>query len=155
MLVGCHLTGLRVLDIGSALGGVDLLLATQHGAAEVIGIDVEPQLIASADLADRIKFRLVEPGPLPFEQENFDAVFSKDAMVHIEDKDGLFAEVVRVLRPGGMFIASDPCASSMTCSYAMPANSSQASSLIANGPTEGSPQSGLKVNTRRFGIATL
>ncbi len=31
-------------------------------------------------------------------------------MVHIEDKDGLFAEVVRVLRPGGMFIASDPCA---------------------------------------------
>ncbi len=77
MLVGCHLTGLRVLDIGSGLGGVDLLLATQHGAAEVIGIDVEPQLIASADLADRIKFRLVEPGPLPFEQENFDAVFSR------------------------------------------------------------------------------
>jgi ubiquinone/menaquinone biosynthesis C-methylase UbiE len=114
MLAGYRLTGLRVLDIGSGLGGVDVLLATRHGAAEVIGIDVEPQLIASAnelitsqDLAERIKFRLVEPGPLPFEQESFDAVFSKDAMVHIEDKDGLFAEVVRVLRPGGVFIAAD------------------------------------------------
>jgi len=46
MLSGCTLAGRSVLDIGSGLGGVDLLLATAHGAAEVIGIDVEPQLIA-------------------------------------------------------------------------------------------------------------
>src|SRR5687767_4117812 len=44
MLSGCQLSGLRVLDIGSGLGGIDILLATKHGAAEVIGIDVEPQL---------------------------------------------------------------------------------------------------------------
>ncbi len=39
--------------------------------------------------------------------ESFDAVFSKDAMVHIPDKAGLYAEVLRVLKPGGRFIAAD------------------------------------------------
>jgi ubiquinone/menaquinone biosynthesis C-methylase UbiE len=114
MLSGCAIAGCRVLDIGSGLGGVDLLLATKHGAAEVIGIDVEPQLIAAAEdyisqegLQDRIKFRLVREGPLPFPEARFDAVFSKDAMVHIGDKRALFAEVVRVLSPGGFFIAAD------------------------------------------------
>src|SRR5918995_4258898 len=45
MLSLCAIAGRSVLDIGSGLGGVDLLLATKHEAAEVIGIDVEPQLI--------------------------------------------------------------------------------------------------------------
>jgi ubiquinone/menaquinone biosynthesis C-methylase UbiE len=114
MLAGCSLTGLSVLDIGSGLGGVDLLLATKHGAAEVIGIDVEPQLIAAAEeyiaakgLQDRIGFQLVGPGPLPFPHDRFDAVFSKDALVHIPDKRALFVEVVRVLKPGGFFVAAD------------------------------------------------
>jgi len=114
MLSSCTIAGCRVLDIGSGLGGVDLLLAAKHGAAEVIGIDVEPQLIAAAEehvaaegLQDRIKFRLVGEGPLPFPRARFDVVFSKDAMVHIPDKRALFAEVVRVLRPGGSFIAAD------------------------------------------------
>ncbi|MDH5411567.1 MAG: SAM-dependent methyltransferase, partial [Alphaproteobacteria bacterium] len=35
------------------------------------------------------------------------AVFSKDSMIHIPDKPALFAEVLRVLRPGGLFLASD------------------------------------------------
>jgi SAM-dependent methyltransferase len=34
-------------------------------------------------------------------------VFSKDAMVHIEDKAALYAEVLRVLKPGGRFTAAD------------------------------------------------
>ena len=93
MVAGIDLTGKRVLDVGSGLGGVDILLATKHGAAEVVGIDVEPQLVQSAralisakGLAERVTFQLVEPGPLPFPDASFDVVFSKDAMVHIEDK---------------------------------------------------------------------
>jgi ubiquinone/menaquinone biosynthesis C-methylase UbiE len=114
MLSGQMLSGRSVLDIGSGLGGVDLLLATKHGAGEVIGIDVEPQLIAAAEeyiaaegLQDRIRFKLVSEGPLPFPEVRFDVVFSKEAMVHIPDKGRLFAEVIRVLKPGGAFIAAD------------------------------------------------
>jgi SAM-dependent methyltransferase len=107
MLSHCILAGRSVLDIGSGLGGVDLLLASKHGAAEVVGIDVEPQLIAAAGLQDRIRFTLVGEGPLPFPEARFDVVFSKDAMVHIPGKDALFAEVMKVLRPGGYFVAAD------------------------------------------------
>jgi hypothetical protein len=43
--------------------------------------------------------------------------------------------------------------SSITCSYRIPASSSQASSLIANGPAEGSPQSSVNVKTQRVVMA--
>jgi len=114
MVAGIDLGGRRILDIGSGLGGVDILLAHAHGAREVVGIDVEPQLVeaaralvASKDLGKRVTFQLVEPGPLPFPDAGFDVVFSKDAMVHIEDKAALYAEVLRVLKPGGWFTAAD------------------------------------------------
>ena len=114
MLVGCDLAGRRVLDIGSGLGGIEILIAGDHGAAEVVGIDVEPQLISAArdlvaatGLAEKIRFELVAPGPLPFADRSFDVAFSKDAMVHIADKSLLFTELIRVLRAGGDFIAAD------------------------------------------------
>ncbi len=64
-------------------------------------------LISAKGLAERVRFQLVEPGPLPFPDASFDVVFSKDAMVHIEDKAALYAEVLRVLKPGGWFTAAD------------------------------------------------
>ena len=47
------------------------------------------------------------PGPFPLPDGGFDLVFSKDAMVHIPDKAALYAEVLRVLKPGGVFACSD------------------------------------------------
>ena len=44
---------------------------------------------------------------MPFAGASFDVAFSKDSMVQIPDKPAIFAEVLRVLRPGGRFIASD------------------------------------------------
>jgi len=87
---------------------------SRHGAAEVIGVDIEEELveasialIASKELSNSIKFLLVEPGPLPFQNNSFDVVFSKDAMVHILGKASLYKEVLRVLKPGGVFVAAD------------------------------------------------
>jgi phosphoethanolamine N-methyltransferase len=114
ILEGISVAGCRVLDVGCGMGGCDLELVRRHGAAEVVGIDVEPQLVekcrqlASAnDLADRLNFHLVEPGPFLFPDGSFDVVFSKDSMIHIPDKHALYKDVLRVLRPGGAFVASD------------------------------------------------
>lgn len=110
---GLDLHDARVLDIGSGTGGPAIVLARDRGA-RVVGIDVEPQLIersrrtaAQAGVGGRAEFRLVEPGSLPFEDAAFDLVFSKDALIHISDKAALYAEILRVLKPGGVFAASD------------------------------------------------
>jgi len=110
---GLDLTGKRILDIGSGMGGATLYLAGQ-GAAEVVGIDVEAELQPKSEalaqrrgLADRCTFMTVEPGPLPFEPKSFDVVFSKDSIIHIADKLALCTDIFRVLKPGGVFSASD------------------------------------------------
>jgi SAM-dependent methyltransferase len=114
LLNGQDISGARVLDIGSGLGGMDHLLVLTHGAAHVTGIDVDAWLVdqsrdlaAAQGLGDRIKFVLVQPGPLPFGHGAFDVVVSKDAMIHIPDKAAIYGEVMRILAPGGRFLASD------------------------------------------------
>lgn len=114
LMEGLSIKGAEVLDIGSGLGAVDVLLAEQYGAASVCGVDVEPHLIeqateraANAGCGDRIRFQLVEPGPLPFPEGTFDAVFTKDAIVHIPDKEAFYKDVLRILKPGGLFVGSD------------------------------------------------
>lgn len=114
ILEGIDLTGLKVLDIGCGTGGIALSLAADYGAAKVIGVDVEDPVLAIArrraearGLTGRVEFVKVEPGPLPFGENEFDVVFSKDSMIHIPDKEALFADVMRILKPGGRFAASD------------------------------------------------
>jgi ubiquinone/menaquinone biosynthesis C-methylase UbiE len=114
MLEGSDIRGCSVLDIGCGVGGIDILLVNTHGAASVVGIDLEPELVArgtervaTAGLGRRIDLRVIAEGPLPFDSATFDVVFTKDSLVHIPDKPTVFAEVWRVLKPGGWFIASD------------------------------------------------
>ena len=49
LLEGSDITGCRVLDIGAALGAVDELLVTQHGAGHVTGIDIDPVMLNRMD----------------------------------------------------------------------------------------------------------
>jgi phosphoethanolamine N-methyltransferase len=114
VLEGCDIRGCRVLDIGAALGAIDVLLVQRHGAQSVVGIDVDPGLLAQAEaritregLTGRIRTQRVVPGPLPFQDESFEVVFSKDSIVQIPGKLELYGEIIRVLCPGGRLIASD------------------------------------------------
>lgn len=111
---GLSLRGKTILDIGCGSGGITLHLVERHGAAYATGFDVERPVIATArrraasrGLAGRTSFIQAPPGRLPFADHAFDVVFSKDALLHVPDKDALFAEVFRVLKPGGVFAASN------------------------------------------------
>ncbi len=109
-----EMRGKSVLEIGCGIGGPAIVIAGEYHAGKVTGVDIEPQLVerawrnaAQAGLGEKIEFRLVEPGPLPFEDGALDMVFSKDAIVHIEDKLAVYGEIFRVLKPGGGFVAGD------------------------------------------------
>ncbi len=111
---GLSLKGKTVLDVGCGAGGITLHLVSRHGAAHATGFDVEEPVIDTArrraamqGLDDRVGFVQAAPGPLPFADASFDVVFSKDALLHVPDKDSLFAEIFRVLKPGGVFAASN------------------------------------------------
>jgi SAM-dependent methyltransferase len=114
IIADAPVTGARVLDIGCGIGGVDVVLVEDLGAAHVTAIDVEPIMVAqtrvrarSRGLGERISSLLVEPGPLPFADEAFDIVFSKDSLIHVPNKAMVYGEMFRVLRPGGMIAIGD------------------------------------------------
>ncbi|WMS41882.1 methyltransferase domain-containing protein [Acuticoccus sp. MNP-M23] len=128
LLRGQDLRNLSVLDIGVGAGGPAIALLTDFGARRVTGIDVEqPVLDRAAALAQAhgvaaaLDLRRVSPGPLPFVDGAFDAVFSKDSFIHIADKARLFAEIRRVLRPGALCAFGDWCCGPPPYSDAMTA----------------------------------
>ncbi|MEI4233775.1 methyltransferase domain-containing protein [Roseovarius sp. D22-M7] len=114
MLSGLDVAGRSVLDLGCGIGGYDVLLVEDHGAAHVTGVDIDAASLAQArrtaqerGLQDRLSFREVAPGPLPFPDGGFDMVFSKDAIVDLPDKGAAFAELYRVAAPGAPIAISD------------------------------------------------
>jgi len=110
---GVDLRGKRVLDIGCGIGGPAFILAHTYGA-DVVGTDLEPHLIDIAKeraeklgLGGQTDFRVVEPGPLTFPDESFDCVVSSGAFTQTADKLGMFKEVLRVPKPGGVLSCYD------------------------------------------------
>ena len=113
LVQGLQLSDRRVLDIGSGLGGPCCHLALHHGAIAT-GVDIEPQLVSLANdrarrlgLQDSCRFVQVDPGPLPFDDAVFDVIISAGAFTQISDKSKLFAEALRVLKPGGVLHSFD------------------------------------------------
>ena len=79
MLAGLNISNKDVLDIGCGCGGAAFHLMRNYKANTVTGIDVEPLVIKRATelahkyrLTDQTKFEVVDPGPLAFEENQFD-----------------------------------------------------------------------------------
>jgi arsenite methyltransferase len=112
--LGTLTPGERVLDLGCG-AGTDSLVAAQMVAPEgyVVGIDMTPEMIAKARAsaaelgATNVEFLESEAERLPFEDASFDVVISNGVIDLIPDKDVVFAELYRVLRPGGRFQIAD------------------------------------------------
>jgi SAM-dependent methyltransferase len=107
-------SGERVLDLGSG-AGTDSLVAAQMVGAEgsVTGIDMTPEMLAKARNAaaalgvGNVTFVEGEAERLPFLDASFDVVVSNGVIDLIPDKDAVFAELYRVLAPGGRMQIAD------------------------------------------------
>jgi len=97
----------RVLDVGSGLGGPSRFLAWHYGC-RVSGIDLTAEFVRVAEmltrmtgLVGRVDYRQGTALDLPFEDRCFDVVWSQNAAMNIGDRDRLYTEMRRVLKPGG------------------------------------------------------
>ena len=106
--------GERVLDLGSGAGTDSLVAAQMVGeSGRVTGIDMTPEMLAKARAAAaelgaaNVEFVEGEAERLPFPDGHFDVVISNGVIDLIPDKDVVFAELNRVLVPGGRLQIAD------------------------------------------------
>jgi phosphoethanolamine N-methyltransferase len=104
--------GVKVLDVGSGIGGAALALAERFGA-RVTGIDLAPEMVAislerarEAKAPEGVSFLIGDVLTAEF-PEPFDVVWSRDALMHIHDKPRLFKRLLSLLAPGGSLVVTD------------------------------------------------
>lgn len=103
----------RVLDIGSGIGGTSRCLAREFGC-RVTGIDltdeycqVASMLTAKVGLDGLVDYRQGDATNLPFEDNEFDVVWTEHVAMNIPDKRRFYGEMYRVLKPGGTLAIYD------------------------------------------------
>jgi SAM-dependent methyltransferase len=103
----CLQRGMRVLDVGGGLGGPARLIA-HEASCTVTVLDLSEEscrvgamLTARVGLSDRVDFRYGSALATPFADGTFDVAWMQHAALNIAEKERLYREIHRVLRPGG------------------------------------------------------
>ena len=97
--------GEKVLDLGCGNGWATRLIAQANAGVQAIGVDSSPKMIARADelhsftIRSRYDFGSIEA--LEFKDDEFDRVFSMEALYYVDDLEKTLAESFRVLKSGG------------------------------------------------------
>lgn len=101
--------GMRVLDVGSGIGGPSRYVAATYDC-RVVGIDLTEEYCRVAALlaervgvGDRVEYHPGNALAMPFADAEFEVAYTQHVAMNIEDKARLYAEVWRVLKPGGRF----------------------------------------------------
>lgn len=101
--------GMQILDVGGGVGGPARTLASGTGCTVTV-LDLTEEfcrvgtmLTERTGLTDRVTFQHGDALAMPFPDGSFDVVWTQHATMNIPDKERLYAEITRVLRPGGQY----------------------------------------------------
>ncbi|KAJ3587507.1 hypothetical protein NHX12_011104 [Muraenolepis orangiensis] len=106
--------GQKVLDVGCGIGGGNFYMAKTFGV-EVLGLDLSENMVEIAmeraidEQLPMVHFEVADATRRSFEEESFDIIYSRDTILHIDDKLALFKRFHSWLRPGGQLLISDYC----------------------------------------------
>ena len=105
----------RVIEVSAGTGYTARLIARAHHEAEIVALDLSPEMLAAgrrrARVAElpQISFVLGDVARLPFEADNFDLAIAAFALHELsaEDRAAAIHEIRRVLRPGSALLVAD------------------------------------------------
>ncbi len=106
---------MKVLDVGCGAGGAAIKMAKEH-KANVIGIDLSANMIAKSNkyrslsepgVKYRIQFHVEDALEEEYPEDYFDAVHSRDVILHIPNKNVLFKKLFGTLKRGGVLMFTD------------------------------------------------
>ncbi|KAL8201946.1 hypothetical protein R6Q57_011093 [Mikania cordata] len=110
--------GQKVLDVGCGIGGGDFYMA-ENFDVDVVGIDLSVNMISFAleraiGLKCSVEFEVADCTKKSYPDNTFDVIYSRDTILHIQDKPALFKTFYKWLKPGGKVLISDYCRKSGT-----------------------------------------
>ncbi|XP_022725814.1 phosphoethanolamine N-methyltransferase 1-like isoform X2 [Durio zibethinus] len=110
--------GQKVLDVGCGIGGGDFYMAEKFDV-HVVGIDLSTNMISFAleraiGLHCSVEFEVADCTKKTYPDNTFDVIYSRDTILHIQDKPALFRSFYKWLKPGGKVLISDYCKSAGT-----------------------------------------